>query len=252
MKTFTAPIRVVVIDHRPIVCSALEHLIGSRAGFEIVARGAEPLSVAGVQRLRTDVVLLSVGADVRRAFAFLGGLRDTTVAVRALLLTEATDRDLHRDAIRLGAYGVLSPECSPDKLIKALECIARGEYWIDRVTAAALAQPSRSAQASVAGGPDDRFATLTARENDIVALIADGLRNKEISLRLNISETTVRHHLTSIFAKLQVSDRLALVVHAFRNGLVGRSEPSAPAPRRARTSLVMPKAAAQETAKRVS
>ena len=65
------------------------------------------------------------------------------------------------------------------------------------------------------------------REREIVALIGDGLRNKEISLRLNISETTVRHHLTSIFAKLEVADRLALVVYAYRRGLVAPAPPAA-------------------------
>jgi DNA-binding NarL/FixJ family response regulator len=220
MHTPNAPIRIMVIDHRPIVRSALELLMASRCGVDVVAAaGTDSASLRAAVADRPDVVLLSIGSDRERAVSCLTSLRETMPAARTLLLTDATDRDLHHDAIRLGAYGVLSPESSHDTLLKALDCISRGEYWIDRVTAAALAQPWRGHTAA-GGGKSEGYATLTARERGIVALIADGLRNKEISVRLNISETTVRHHLTSIFAKLAVSDRLALVVYAFRNGLV--------------------------------
>jgi DNA-binding NarL/FixJ family response regulator len=221
MQTPNARIRIMVIDHRAIVRAALELLVASRCGVDVVssAAGTDTASLKAAPGDRPDVVLLSIGSDRERAVSCLTSLREAMPSVRTLLLTDATDRDLHHDAIRLGAYGVLSPESSRDTFLKALDCISRGEYWIDRVTAAALAQPWRG-HASAGSGNGERFATLTARERGIVALIADGLRNKEISVRLNISETTVRHHLTSIFAKLDVSDRLALVVYAFRNGLV--------------------------------
>jgi len=216
MHTRSGPGRILVIDQRPIVREALESLIATRTRFEILPAGAS--DSGGLERAlqdQPDAVVLSVGSSAHRAFTILASLRQATPPIRTLLLTEAADRDLHHDAIRMGAYGVISPESPADTLIKALDCVCRGEYWIDRATAAALAQPSRGAQP---GG--DRFGTLTVREREIVVLIGDGLRNKEISQRLNISETTVRHHLTSIFSKLDVADRLALVVYAFRHGLV--------------------------------
>src|SRR5437762_7680054 len=219
------PMRILVIDHRPIVRAALESLIAARSRFEIMPAGATDSGTLERALCEApDAVVLSVGSNTRRAFTFLASLRQATPAVRTLLLTEAADRDLHHDAIRMGAYGVISPESPPDTLIKALDCVGRGEYWIDRAAAAALAQPSRSVHA---GSTSDRVGALTVREREIVALIGDGLRNKEISVRLTISETTVRHHLTSIFAKLDVADRVALVVYAFRHGLVSAA-PSAP------------------------
>jgi DNA-binding NarL/FixJ family response regulator len=254
MEMPNTPVRVLVVDRRAIVRAALESLVAGRSGFEIVA--AAPTDTAcleAARRDRPDVLLLSVGSDTERAFTFLTSLRGVTPSVRTLLLTDATDRDLHQDAIRLGVFGVMSPESSPGILLKALDCIGRGEYWIDGVTAAALAQASRGRHHSASDGHGERFATLTVRERDIVALIADGLRNKEISVRLNISETTVRHHLTSIFAKLHVSDRLALVVYAFRNGLVATAlDPSAGRAGGARLVPSLSKAPAFGLSKRAS
>ncbi len=254
MQTPNAPIRIMVIDHRAIIRAALERLVAGRSGFEVVAAATTDTAfLAAVLCHTPDVVLLSVGSDRDRAFAGLTSLRETAPSVRTLLLTDATDRDLHQDAIRLGAYGVMSPESSPDTLAKALDGISRAEYWIDRVTAAALAQPWRNGQASASAGNGERFATLTARERGIVALIVDGLRNKEISVRLNISETTVRHHLTSIFAKLAVSDRLALVVYAFRNGLVaGAPDRSAGRTGGTRAVLTLAKAPGLDLSKRLA
>ena len=235
MPIRSGPVRILVIDHRPVLRAALESLIAAHTRFEIVPAGAtDSASLERALQDAPDVVVLSLAANVHRAFAFLASLRQAAPSVRTLLLTEAGDRDLHHDAIRMGAYGVISPESPADTLIKALDRVGRGEYWIDRATAAALAQPSRAAQMA-ATGTGDRFGGLTGREREIVALIGDGLRNREISLRLKISETTVRHHLTSIFAKLEVADRLALVVYAYRHGLV----PAAP-PDCARTGAVRP------------
>jgi DNA-binding NarL/FixJ family response regulator len=217
-------IRVIIIDHRAIVRSALELLVATRSGFEVVATAdKDPVSVDATLRRRPDVALLYVGSNTARDLGLLTQLREATPAVRTLLLTESTDRELHQEAIRRGAFGVISPESSPETLIRALECIARGEYWINRATAAALACGSRNGRSSDGAGTGDGVGALTARERDILALIAEGLRNKEIAARLNISETTVRHHLTSIFDKLDVSDRLELAIHALRNGLVSRA-----------------------------
>jgi DNA-binding NarL/FixJ family response regulator len=228
MQTPVAPIRVIVIENRAIIRSALALLISSRTEFEVVAvAGKDPASRDAALHQRPDVAVLSLGPDTNRDLGYLATLRDATPPVRVLVLTEATDRELHQEAIRLGASGVMSPERSPDALVKALACINRGEYWIDRVMAAALAQASRTGQRG-AGVAAVGVAALTARERGIVTLIADGLRNKEIGVRLNISEITVRHHLTSIFAKLEVPDRLALIVYAFRNGFVSAAPQRAP------------------------
>src|SRR5207247_6008610 len=105
MQTPNAPIRIMVIDHRAIIKAALERLLAGRSGFEVVAAATTDTAFLPAVLCHTpDVVLLSVGSDRDRAFACLMSLRETP-SVRTLLLTDATDRDLHQDAIRLGAYG---------------------------------------------------------------------------------------------------------------------------------------------------
>jgi two-component system nitrate/nitrite response regulator NarL len=216
MQAVSSPVRVLVIEHRAIIRAALAQLVASHDGYDVVATAdRDTVSIDAALQRRPDVALLAIGDNTDRDLGFLAQLRDRTPSVRALLLTECDDRSLHQEAIRKGAYGVISPHGSPDTLIRALGCISRGEYWITRTTAAALARSSRASR-----GAAGAIAALTARERGILALIAEGLRNKEIASRLNISETTVRHHLTSIFDKLDVSDRLELAVHALRNGLV--------------------------------
>jgi DNA-binding NarL/FixJ family response regulator len=216
-----APVRVIVIEARAIVRAALERLVAAQTGYEVVGTaGKDHASIDAAIQRRPDVALLSVGSDTERDLGLLEPLRGAAPPIRALLLSECDDRTLHQEAMRKGAFGVISPDSSPDTLVRALGCIARGEYWINRTTAAVLARSSRPRSAGSGGG----FETLTARERGILTLIAEGLRNKEIAARLNISETTVRHHLTSIFDKLEVSDRLELAVHALRNGLVNGTE----------------------------
>jgi DNA-binding NarL/FixJ family response regulator len=95
------------------------------------------------------------------------------------------------------------------------------ELWIDRATTSQLISGlTGDRQAEPANGECARIASLSAREREVVALITAGLTNKAIARRLGISDNTVRHHLTSIFAKLETPDRVGLVVYAFRSGLV--------------------------------
>ncbi len=124
-----------------------------------------------------------------------------------------------RAAVRAGVKGLVRKDASLDTLINAIEKVHAGEVWLPRALVASalsdLARPNGHAQTSVARG----LSSLTRREIEIIALICDGLKNQQMADRLFISETTVRHHLTSIFAKLGVRDRLRLAVYAYRHGL---------------------------------
>lgn len=122
--------------------------------------------------------------------------------------------------MRLGAAGVIPKEKAAESLLKAIECVHGGETWLDRIaTASLLAELAHGRPSKAPTADEARVSTLTTREREVIGLVAEGLRNKDIAWRLRISEATVRHHLTSIFTKLAVSDRLALAVYAFRHGL---------------------------------
>jgi DNA-binding NarL/FixJ family response regulator len=121
----------------------------------------------------------------------------------------------------LGARGLVLKEKAAEVLLQAIMKVHAGEAWLERTMMAnvldALGHTSRHRQTDPEAA---KIAMLTARECDVIALLGEGLKNQQIATRLHISETTVRHHLTVIFDKLEVVDRLELVVYAYRHGLV--------------------------------
>jgi len=151
---------------------------------------------------------------------FMPALLEVAPDAQIILLTGSNDMQLHRRAVAQGAKGLLRKDCSPEVLIRAIECVYAGEVWIERIMMASVL--AEFAQAGAAAS-STQIAAPTARELDVIVLLCEGLPNRQIAARLAISETTVRRHLTTIFSKLGVSDRLELVIYAYRNGLAGFS-----------------------------
>ena len=216
-------IRIALVDDHLVVRSGLRLLVESRSGWSVVAEASgTDEAVSAASREQPDVILLDLDLGTDNGLDCLPRLREAAPAARVLILTGLRDTELHQQAVRLGAAGVVAKDMAADSLLKAIERVHAGETWLDRMTTATLL-------AELAGGkpkPKDpdaaRIGTLTPREREVISLIAEGLRNKEIAARLPISEATVRHHLTSIFSKLEVSDRVGLTIYAFRHDLTGR------------------------------
>jgi DNA-binding NarL/FixJ family response regulator len=215
------PIRILLIDDHAIVRTGLRLLIDSQPGMVVVgeaANRAEALELA--DRLQPDIILLDLMLGEESGLDLLPELRSLAQRSRVLLLTGVHDTEEHLRAVRLGATGLVLKSQASEMLIKAIEKIHAGEVWLDAAIVASVV-------AEVSGRPADRMidpeaaklATLTQREREVIALICEGLSNKSIGERLHISETTVRHHLTSIFDKLGVTNRLELVIYAYRHGL---------------------------------
>ena len=139
---------------------------------------------------------------------------------RIIILTGLRDPEAHRQAVLLGAMGIVKKEKAAEVLISAIQRVHAGEAWLDpSLMAGVLSEMTRAGKTRKADPETEKIATLTNREREVIALIGEGIKNKEIAERLFISETTVRHHLTSIFAKLGVADRVELLIYAFRHGL---------------------------------
>jgi len=137
---------------------------------------------------------------------------------QVLILTDMRDTTVHQRAVCLGAMGVVLKETPAETFIKAIQKVHTGEAWLNRsMTANVLAKLVRANEEAELEAA--KISTLTKREREIITLIGEGLKNKQISARLFISEATVRHHLTSIFDKLNVSDRLELIIYAYKHSL---------------------------------
>lgn len=212
-------IRVVLIDDQPVIRAALRELITADSPVDVTAEFPTIAAAIAESEAPFDLVLINLNED-RSSLSSLPELLGKSPGSRALVLASVRDREGHTLAMRYGAMGIAFKERTPELLVKAIEKVHAGEVWLERaMMASVLGEMSKAYDGRKADLPDSQIATLTERERQVVGLIGEGLKNKQIAARLFISETTVRHHLTSIFDKLNVADRCELVVYAFRNGL---------------------------------
>ena len=211
-------IRILLIDDHRVIRKGLRALLDEYADFEVVGEaGSRAEAMPLVESERPDIILLDLDLGSTTGLDFLAEIAAIGRGVRVLVLTGVRDKDLHRQAIQLGAMGIVLKDHAAEILVEAIQKVNAGEMWLDRSTIVSiLGNPHR-------GDLDPervKIAMLTDREREIITLLAEGLRNKQIADRLFISEITVRHHLTSIFNKLAVADRVELLIYAYRNGIV--------------------------------
>jgi len=212
-------IRVLLVEDHAVVRAGLRLLIESRRGLVVVGEAtnhADALALAA--REQPHIILLDLDLGTENGHDLLPRLRTAAEQARVLILTGMRDINAHRQAIRQGALGLVLKEQAPDVLLKAIEKVHAGEVWLDRAMMAGVLSEMVVGGARP-GSKEARVAMLTEREREVIALVNEGLKNKQISDRLSISETTVRHHLTSIFAKLGVESRLELAIFAHRHSL---------------------------------
>jgi two-component system, NarL family, nitrate/nitrite response regulator NarL len=196
-------------------------LIENHPGIKVVAMAStrsEALDI--IARESIDLIILNLELNGHSALSFIPQLREASKDARILVLTGQRDSQTHQKAAQLGAMGVVLKEDAADLLLKAIEKVYKGEAWLDRLTMGSLIFQLSSHEKEDSVDPQTKkIATLTEREREVIVLIAEGLKNRQIAERLFISHVTVTHHLSSIYSKLGVSDRLELVIYAFANKL---------------------------------
>jgi two-component system nitrate/nitrite response regulator NarP len=201
-------IRIFLADDHPMIQTALEALLEG-SGRKIVGRatsGAEALDL--IPRTRADVIILDVQMPAGSGIHVLRELRKATDDRPVIILTAAIDDGALREALALGASGVVLKSSDPSLLIECIDEVADGGSWIDA--------PLR--ERLDANGESDR--ALSDREWEVVRLVRDGLKNRDIASRLGITEGTVKVYLHRIFEKIGVNSRTELAMKA--DQLVGR------------------------------
>lgn len=206
----------MIVDDHPIVREGLRGMLAAEPGLEVAAEAASgDEAVALAPRVRPDVILMDLrmpGGDGVSAIERLGP------GHRVLVLTTfEDDADIVR-AVRSGAAGYLLKDASRTDLAAAIRDVAAGRTVLSPSVSARLAavRASEEREASAASAP----AVLSAREAEVLALVARGLTNAEIGARLFIGQATVKTHLLRVFAKLEVSDRTAAVMAAIERGVL--------------------------------
>jgi DNA-binding NarL/FixJ family response regulator len=202
-------IRVLLAEDHAVVRGGLLQLLGDLDEMEVVgaASGGEE-AVALAAEHKPDVVLMDLEMPDLDGIEATRRIRAADTQVNVVVLTAFSDRGRILDAIDAGAVGYLLKDAEPDELIRGLQAAARGESPLAPKAAQALV----AARAKQQGDPE-----LTPREQEVLALLADGLPNKLIARRLDISEKTVKAHLTNIFQRIGVTDRTQAALWAQRH-----------------------------------
>jgi len=225
MEPAPQKIRILIVDDQLVVREGLRLLIENHPGIKIAAMAStrsEALDLAA--RESFDMIILNLELGGSSALSFIPELRETARNARVLVLTGLRDSETHQKAVQLGGMGVVLKEHAGDVLLKAIEKVYQGEVWLDRLSLGKLLWQLTSRETGSLDPQAKKISSLTDRERQVISLIAEGLKNKQIAERLFISQTTVTHHLSSIYSKLGVSDRLELVVYAFANKLAKMPE----------------------------
>jgi len=209
-------IRVVVVDDHPVVREGLRSFLGSRDGIEVVGEAGDvDDAVTVTEQLSPDVVLLDLVLPGGGGVAALPRLRALVPAPRVLILTSFGDDEQAMAAVRAGASGWLGKDVPPAELDAAIRTIHRGGSVLDPAIAGRVL-----AQVSSPGSSDGGLDLLTPREQEVLALLGQGLSNRDLAARLFVAEKTVKTHVSAILAKLQLTDRTQAALFAVHHGLV--------------------------------
>jgi DNA-binding NarL/FixJ family response regulator len=219
--SFDTPIRIVILDSQTLVRTGLRLIIDSHLGMKVVGEAGDANDgLEIVARLKPDVILLKIDSADSIGLDIIRKLLKVSSHSRIILLTRLDEAHVHMRAVQEGVLGIVLQTQSQEILIRAIQKVHAGEVWIERSMIANLLNGLTHAQEKIAQDPEtERIAQLSPRERQVIQLIGQGLKNNQIAEILCLSGSTVRHHLTTIYGKLGVSDRLELLIYAHRNRL---------------------------------
>jgi DNA-binding NarL/FixJ family response regulator len=221
MEESAPTINIVISDDHALFREGLRKLLEAEPGMRIVGEavdGEETVRVVG--QLKPHILLLDLSLPKMSGLEVLVALSKLGIDTRTIMLTAAIEREQVVEALQLGVRGIVLKHSALQVLLKSIRCVNEGQYWVgqegvsDLIHALRRMKPSHSAS-----GPGRNFG-LSSREMEVIGLIVAGYTNKDLARELGISENTAKHHLTNIFDKLGVSNRLELVLYAVDHGLV--------------------------------
>lgn len=221
----TVPIRVLIADGQPIVIEGLRAVLGRHAGLEIIATAGDGMdAIEKAVQLDPDILLMDVRLPKVDGLTVLRSIQTRAPRTKAILFASADhNKDDFVEAMKLGCCGILLKDASPTLVEKSIYKVHAGEIWLDSTTTAAVirqfAAPTEFPAMHANGKASRERAQLSQREREIIVLIAQGYKNKEIAEKMFITEQTVKNHLHNVFDKLGVSDRLELALYAIHNSL---------------------------------
>jgi DNA-binding NarL/FixJ family response regulator len=224
-------VRILVCDDHALFREGLSRILEEEPGWEVVGTAADGKgAIEQAEALRPDLILLDVvmpgmdGIDAARQ------LQKKRVPARIIMLSAFDEERFVLDAWKAGIHGYILKDTATAELIRAVRCVSEGEVWVGE---GFLTRVMEKYRAAVEGRRDEATAPavgLTGREVEVLRLVGAGMRNKEIAARLFISEKTVKTHLTHIYQRLGLEDRVEVALFAIRHGLAEVASRRVPTP----------------------
>jgi two-component system, NarL family, nitrate/nitrite response regulator NarL len=220
----SSSIRILIADGQPIVLEGLRSILSHQQAIEIVGEATDGFdAIEKAVQLNPDIVLMDLKLPRLDSLNVIRGLQSRVPRTKIIIFASTQFKDDFVEAMKLGCSGVVVKEGSAMLIEKSIHKVNAGEIWLDSMTTAAVirqfASPSEHPSPPTNGKPPRERAQLSQREREIIVLIAQGYKNKEIAEKMFITEQTVKNHLHNVFDKLGVSDRLELALYAIHNSL---------------------------------
>ena len=220
------PIRVLIADDHPVVRVGLRNMLQVDPLIKVVGEACDGVEALELTRtLRPDILLLDLAMPNVAGMDALREMTSDNLETRTVVLTALIDKRQVLEALQLGARGVVLKDAVVEHLSACIRAVMQGQYWLEGRPVQNLVQVLRDLTAQTAL-PRRKTYGLTARELEVVTLITEGCTNKDIAKTFGISEETVKRHLTNIFNKLGVGNRLELALFALNHDLLPATEGS--------------------------
>ncbi|HEU0175691.1 MAG TPA: response regulator transcription factor [Blastocatellia bacterium] len=234
----TSLISILLVDNQALLRAGLRLILEKEPEFAVVGEASSREEALEGARLRPDIIILNLNSDGESALDLLPDLSVIAEGARVLVLISDFELEWRLRIVRLGVKGMVQKTEPPERLIAAVKSVYAGEVWLDpRTVSHALDDLLYAGDVKQTNRVLNNGVWLTGRERDIIALIGEGLKNKQIAERLYISEPTVRHYLTSIFEKVGVKGRQRLIVYAYQYGLAKPPAVTGQSPRKAEKNV---------------
>lgn len=216
------PIRILLLDNHTLVRTGLRLIIEAQTDMVVVGEAGSLDSALDLIASQTpDIILLELDQGNGLGLDCITCLTQSRKQTRVILVTSPTEPMTMIQAIQNGVLGIIFVDQPPEVMVKAIQKVHAGEAWIDRVMIASLINSISNNALDTEANPERKMINqLSQSEKNVIQLIGKGLTNRQIASQLCLSEITIRHHLTSIYNKLGVANRLELLVFAHRCGLI--------------------------------